>query len=106
FDNTAGLSRDSGLLAPVEKRFSRRFPFLGSYALATNTGTNGTVLQSGRGIGFNSLNWFENYGPVARDLRHVASLSGFVDLPKQFQIALNAYFSGRSPFSVCMSVMD
>jgi hypothetical protein len=104
FDNTTGLARYTGLLVRVEKRFSGRVQLLGSYALATNTGSNGTAAQGG--LGFSSLNWFENYGPLPRDLRHVASVSGFVELPKQFQLAFNTYLSSRPPFTAWVSGMD
>jgi hypothetical protein len=57
FDNTSGLARYQGLLVRVDKRFSKRIQFLGSYARASNTGANGPgASAAGPGVtggGFN-----------------------------------------------------
>jgi hypothetical protein len=85
FDNTTGIAEYKGLLVRLEKRFSRRTQFLASYALGSYTGSNGP----GAGTGFNNDNWFENYGPLPTDRRHILNLSGFVDLPWRFQVAFS-----------------
>jgi hypothetical protein len=103
FDNTTGIAQYKGLLVRVEKRFSRRTQFLVSYALGNFKGSNGPGNQ---GAGFNNDDWFENYGPLATDLRHVLNLSGFVDLPWRFQLAFSVSAYSRPPFSAFVSGVD
>ena len=50
-----------GLLLRAEKRLSKGFQILGSYAYPTTAGTNG-------GNGFNLDNWLQNTGPLATDI--------------------------------------
>ncbi|MCI0418228.1 MAG: carboxypeptidase-like regulatory domain-containing protein [Acidobacteria bacterium] len=102
FDNTSGIAQYKGLLVRVEKRFSRRSQFLASYALGSYTGANGTAA----GAGFNNDNWFENYGPLPTDLRHVLNLSGFVDLPWRFQVSFGVSAYSRPPLSTFVSGVD
>jgi hypothetical protein len=40
-------------------------------------------------FGFNNANWFENYGPMPTDLRHILSLSGLAKLPWRFQVSFS-----------------
>src|SRR5262245_41443679 len=102
FDNTTGIAEYKGLLVRVEKRFSRRTQFLGSYALGNYTGSNGVAAPVANitSSGFNNDNWFENYGPLPTDRRHILNLSGFVDLPWRFQVAFSISAYSRLPFSV------
>ena len=100
FDTTIGRARYVGLLVRAEKRLSRRTQFLASYALGSFVGSNGTgtgtaEAPGGRVFGFNNDNWFENYGPLPTDQRHVLNLSGFVELPWQFQLAVGSSASAR-----------
>ncbi len=101
FDNTSGIAEYKGLLVRLEKRFSHRTQFVASYALGTYKGTNGPS-----GLGFNNDNWFENYGPLPTDLRHTLNLSGFLDLPRQFQVSFNVSAYSRPPFSAFVNGMD
>lgn len=105
FDNTTGIAQYKGLLVRVEKRFSRRTQFLVSYALGSFKGSNGPGNQE-PGTGFNNDDWFENYGPLATDLRHVLNLSGLVDLPWRFQVAFSVSAYSRPPFSAFVSGVD
>jgi hypothetical protein len=111
FDTTIGRARYKGLLARVEKRFTGRAQFLASYALSSFVGSNGTgtgttEIPGGRVFGFNNDNWFENYGPLPTDQRHVLNFSGFVDLPWRFQVAISAWAYSRPPFSAYLSGVD
>ena len=90
----------------LEKRFSRRTQFLASYALGSYKGTNGLGGVAFPGTGFNNDNWFENYGPLPTDLRHILNLSGFVDLPWRFQVSFSVSAYSRPPFSAYVSGMD
>jgi hypothetical protein len=105
FDNTTGIAQYKGLLVRIEKRFSRRTQFLVSYALGSFKGSNGPGNQE-PGTGFNNDDWFENYGPLATDLRHVLNLSGLVDLPWRFQVAFSVSAYSRPPFSAFVSGVD
>ena len=102
FDNSTGLARYRALLVRVEKRFSGRTQFLASYALGSNVGTNAT----NAGLGFNNDNWFENYGPLAADRRHILNLAGLVELPGRFQVSFGVSYYSRPPFSVFVTGVD
>jgi len=92
---TSGRARYEGLLIRVDKRFFRRVQFLGSYALSSSLGINAFT-----GSGFNLDNPFESYGPIdGRDQRHILSLSGLFELPKQFQLSFITSFASKYPFS-------
>ena len=106
FDNTTGIAQYKGLLVRVEKRFSRRTQFLVSYALGSFKGSNGPGPTGFPPTGFNNDDWFENYGPLATDLRHVLNLSGFVDLPWRFQVSFSVSAYSRPPFSAFVSGVD
>jgi hypothetical protein len=103
FDNTSGIAVYKGLLVRIEKRFSSRTQLLVSYALSSYKGSNGAT---GLGTGFNNDDWFENYGSLPTDLRHILNLSGFVDLPARFQVSLSTSAYSRPPFSVYVNGMD
>ena len=111
FDTTIGRARYKGLLVRAEKRFSNGTQFLASYALGSYVGTNGTgtgtsEAPGGRVFGFNNDDWFENYGPLPTDLRHILNLSGFVKLPARFQLSFSVSASSRPPFSPFVSGID
>src|SRR5262249_19661473 len=108
FDNTTGIAVYKGLLVRLEKRFSRRTQFLVSYALGSQPGTNGTSTQPADlpATGFNNDNWFENYGPLPTDLRHILNLSGLVDLPRRFQVSFSVSAYSRPPFSAYVGGVD
>jgi carboxypeptidase family protein len=111
FDTTIGRARYTGLLVRGEKRFSDRAQLLASYALGSYVGTNGTGTgtnegSGGRVFGFNNDDWFENYGPLPTDRRHVLNLSGFVDLPMRFRVAVSVSAYSRPPFSAYVGGAD
>jgi hypothetical protein len=111
FDTTIGRARYKGLLMRVEKRFAGRAQLLGSYALGSFVGSNGTgtgtsEAAGGRVFGFNNNDWFENYGPMPTDQRHILNLSGFVDLPWRFQVAFSVTAYSRPPFSAYINSVD
>ena len=106
FDNSIGIAQYKGLLVRLEKRFSGRTQFLASYALGSYTGTNGPGGGQFPGTGFNNNNWFESNGPLPTDVRHTLNLSGFVDLPRRFQVSFSVSAYTRPPFSVYVSGMD
>ena len=118
FDTTIGGARYAGLLVRIEKRFSGRAQLLASYALGSFLGSNGTGVASngmavgtseatgGRVFGFNNDDWAENYGPLPTDQRHILNVSGFVELPRQFQLAFDLAAYSRPPFSAYVNGMD
>ncbi len=111
FDTTIGRARYLGLLVRVEKRFSRRTQLLASYALGSFVGTNGTgsgtsEAPGGRVFGFNNNDWFENYGPLPTDQRHLLNLSGFVELPWRLQLAVNVAAYSAAPFAPYIAGAD
>jgi hypothetical protein len=111
FDTTSGRARYVGVLVRGEARIAARARFLASYAFGSYVGSNGTTtgtaeLSSGRASGFNNDNWFENYGPLPTDLRHILNLSGYVDLPWRFQAGFNVSATSRPPFTAWLEDVD
>ena len=111
FDTTSGRARYKGLLVRVEKRFGGRAQLLGSYALSSFVGNNGTgtgtsEASGGRVFGFNNNDWSENYGPLPTDQRHVLNVSGFVELPWRLQAAFTISASSGPPFAPYVAGMD
>jgi hypothetical protein len=100
--------RYNGLLLRVEKRFSRHLQFLASYAPSSNVGSNAIRASQAVSGGFNNDNWFENYGPMNTDQRHVLNVSGFIEaaarLPAFHKRHLLHY--SQPPFAVFVGGMD
>ncbi len=94
---SGGRSKYRGLLMSVDKRFSRGFQFLASYALSSATGLNGVV---------NSDDWFESYGPLPNDRRHLLTVSGIVDLPWKLRFSFISTVSSRPPFTAQLFGLD
>ncbi len=92
----------NGLLVRAEKRFSRGFQFLGSWAYSSNTGTNGI----GVGTGFNNDKWLENRGPLSTDFTHIVNLAGVSQLPGRFELGINFSYSDAPPFSAYVGGID
>jgi hypothetical protein len=88
-----------GLLLRADKRFSRGFQMLGSYAYSSNTGTN-------VGNGFNLDNWLQNTGPTASDFTHILNVAGMTRLPWQFDLGFNFSYSSAPPFSAYAGGID
>ncbi len=88
-----------GLLLRADKRFSRGFQILGSYAYSSNTGTN-------NGNGFNLDNWLQNTGPLDNDFTQVANLAGVVQLPRRFELGINFSYSSAPPISAFVGGID
>jgi hypothetical protein len=111
FDTTLGHARYDGLLVRLERRFDGRFQVLGSYALGSYVGTNGTGLATaestgGRAFGFNNDNWNENVGPLPTDVRHMLTLSGVLRLPRGWLVATSVAAYSRPPFSAWIANVD
>jgi hypothetical protein len=110
FDTTSGRAQYAGVLVRAEARMTPRGQFLVSYAAGRYVGSNGTttgtVETSGGRTGFNNDNWFENYGPLPTDLRHILSLSGHYDLPWRFRVAFLISATSRPPFTAWLEDVD
>lgn len=76
-----------------------RWQFLGSYAYSSDVGDN-------FGTGFNNDNPLGNYGPLNIDFRHILNLSGLVQLPLHFQLAVVVVYNSRPPFSAFLGGLD
>src|SRR5262249_4086796 len=83
----------------AEKRMSRGWQFLASYAYSSNVGNNFAN-------GFNDFSPLANYGPLDRDVRHILSLSGLAQLPKAFQVGFFLSYNSRPPFSAFLGGVD
>ncbi|HWP45034.1 MAG TPA: hypothetical protein VNO14_17460, partial [Blastocatellia bacterium] len=82
------------LLVKLDKRFSNRFQFTGSYALSSLTGYF---------TGENLENWFEFHGNLGADARHSFTFSGIVELPYGFQASLISVLRSAPPFNARIS---
>jgi hypothetical protein len=99
-----GRSAYKGLLLRAEKRFSRGFQILGSYAYSSTTGTNAAGTNSVNG--FNLDNWLQNSGPLNNDFTQIANLAGVVRLPWRFELGLNFSCSSAPPLSAYVGGID
>jgi hypothetical protein len=111
FDTTSGRARYAGLLVRAEKRVQRFAQVTASYALGSYVGSNGTgtgtaEASGGRATGFNNDDWFENYGPMPTDMRHVLNISGYVELPWRMQVAFSISATSRPPFTAWLEDVD
>ncbi len=88
-----------GLLVRAEKRLSRGFQVLGSYAYSTTVGTSA-------GNGFNLDNWLQDRGPLATDLTHILNIAGVTQLPRRFEVGLTFAYSSAPPFSAYVGGID
>ena len=94
-----GSARYLGLLVRAEKRFSRGWQFLASYAYSSNVGDNFAN-------GFDNDHPLVNYGPLDRDVRHILNLSGLVQLPKRFRLGFFVTYNSKPPFSAFLGGLD
>lgn len=92
---SAGRSVYRALLLKVDKRFSKRFQFLASYALTAAQGMNGIT---------NLDNWFQNWGPSGG--RHSLNVSGIVDLPLKFQLSFISSMGTRGAYRPQVGSVD
>jgi hypothetical protein len=88
-----------GLLMRADKRFSRRFQALASYAWSSNKGTN-------IGHGFNLDNWLQNVGPYSADLTHILNVAAVVQLPRGFELGMNESYISAPPLSAFVGGAD
>jgi hypothetical protein len=89
----AGRTTYRGLLVRADKRFSRGFQLLGSWAFSRNSGAEGL------GPGFNLDDWLSNRGPLAIDFTHLVNLAGVVKLPSRFLLGFNFSYTSAPPFN-------
>ena len=94
-----GSATYHALLLRADKRLSRGFQFLASYAYSSNVGAN-------FGPGFNNDSPLDNRGPLDRDSRHLLSLSGIAELPKGFRMGVFVSYVAKPPFSTFLGDLD
>jgi hypothetical protein len=92
---SAGRSVYRGLLVKVDKRFSKRYQFLASYAFTNMLTMNGVT---------NLDNWFENWGPSGG--RHGLNVSGIVDLPFKVQFSFISSMGTRGAYRPQVTSVD
>jgi hypothetical protein len=94
-----GSGNYRGLLVRAEKRLSRDWQLLGSYAYSRSDGT-------GFGVGFNNDDPLSNYGPLNTDYRHILNISSLVQLPRRFELGTFVAYVSKPPFSVFLNGLD
>jgi hypothetical protein len=98
-NSNIGSARYEGLLVRADKRLSRNFQFLVSYAYSSNVGNSFSN-------GFNDDDPLGNRGPIDRDFRHILNLSGLALLPKRLQLGLVMTYVSKPPFSAFLGGLD
>ena len=101
-----GRATYKGLLVRADKRFSRGFQLLGSWAYSSNTGTNSVRGDGSLSPGFNLDDWLGNRGPLDYDITHIVNLAGVVQLPWRFQLGFNFSYASAPPFSAFVGGSD
>jgi hypothetical protein len=101
----AGRATYKGLLLRADKRFSRGFQILGSWAFSRNSGT---VVNdaTGKPIGLNLDDYLSSRGPQNIDFTHIFNLAGVVQLPSRFLLGFNFSYSSKPPFSPYVGGID
>jgi hypothetical protein len=102
----AGRAAYRGLLVRADKRFSRGFQFLGSYAYSSNTGTSVPNATGTPQPGFNLDDWLSARGPLDRDLTHILNLAGVVQLPLSFRLGFNFAYTSAPPLNAYVGGID
>jgi hypothetical protein len=103
--NSDGYSRYRALTVRVEKRFSRRFQYTASYALARFE----TTVPDGLGLGSGALvnrNVKANFGPGALDRTHRLAVNSLVNLGYGFRLAVLSSWSSGLPSSLLVGSAD
>jgi hypothetical protein len=95
FDVSGGRSTYKGLLLRIDKRLSRNFMFVTSYAYQDINGYNGLHLDS---------NWNASNGPTMG--RQELTFSGVWNLPLGFEVSTITTFGSRGPFEPVLSGLD
>ncbi len=98
----AAVAAYKGLLVRADKRFSRGFQFLASWAYSSNTGTNVGLNY----YGFELDNWLQNRGPLNTDYTNILNLAGVARLPWGVEIGLNFSYSSVPPFAAWVGGID
>jgi Carboxypeptidase regulatory-like domain len=94
-----GSGRYMGVLVRAEKRYSRGWQFLGSYAYSS-------IVGNVFGNGFNNDDPLGNYGPVNTDFHHILALSGLAELPGRVELGFFSTYISRPPFSAVLGGLD
>ena len=90
----------------ADKRFSKRYQLLVSYALQRNEQLSDTQYDGGatsEGI-YNLNNYFASYGEVSP--HHILNVSGVVNIPWGFQASFISSFQSRTPFQPFIPGID
>jgi hypothetical protein len=99
-----------GLLVRADKRFSRGFQVLGSWAWSRNAGTPGTGASNPNAAfaptGLNLDHWHQPLRPLILDFTHMVNLAGVAQLPWHFELGLNFSYSSAPPFSPILGGID
>ncbi len=85
----------NGILAKLDKRFSKRYLFTASYALTNQHGNNGVADLD---------DYNASYGP--QGARHILNVSGLVDLPWGFSVGMISAMSSRGPLTPSVTNVD
>jgi hypothetical protein len=85
-----------GLLVKLQKRFSKRYQFIASYALQKELAeaTSGAGVPSFLSVA-NLDNYFASYGPILQ--KHNLNIAGVVDLPWGLRLSVNSSIISRLP---------
>ena len=99
-----------GMSVRADKRLSRHFQVLGSWAWSSNVGTPGSGVSNPNAafapLGLNLDQWHQPNRPLILDFTHIVNLAGVVELPRHFELGLNFSYSSAPPFSPVIGGID
>jgi len=105
FYQTGATAQYKALLVRAEKRYSKHYQFLASYALTQFQGLNGSGLFLGS-TAINNFNWKDSFGPQGSDHRHRFVGAVTVDVPWGFQVSVMSEMMTGSPASLTAGNYD
>lgn len=95
-----GRSVYEGLLVKLNKRFSKRYSLIASYALQKQD----TINPDSGGVPWNTTNFFASYGPdLPNQQLNVAAL---IQLPWGFNLSLNSFMQSAMPVEPYIANFD
>ena len=97
YNLSAGRSRYPVCSLKRRNASAARLQFTAAYALSTDKGVNGIL---------NKDDWFESYGPLPNDRRHILSAAGTAQMPNGFRLSFVSTLASRPPFSAYVAGLD
>jgi outer membrane receptor protein involved in Fe transport len=104
FANLPGLSRKyEGILVRAESRMFDWLHLVGSYTNSRSRGSIDDTQNAGSDFDFFPIHFVNRFGYMPDDRRHRFKVNGFVDLPMDFGIGIDAFWSSEFAYDVVVN---